>query len=371
MYNNLIHTENNEALLRGDILHDFAAFYATYPEIVNAKGDDYFVDEMMKHYKKIAEDISLDAERSKFMIGIKNIREFIDNQNIDEKVLLPNVKVSSNNEKNHFFELLGLKANSNNAEVNFQDDQLYLVGKIDLISDPRTIVDFKSSKKKKTASEITRQLNPLLIKDIVDFQPMIYMLELEYSDSESVEFIYEYPISNYKNVINGDAQINDTVICVKYYKKFFNEFLQTQEAMELIASSSERRKFMEKVGFDCFIDFFREHPLSFELQFDSKKLLSSIYRQTFQDYIISIVRNNFKVKAENVDDILKKIVNIRTGYREKSVLIFKDDIVKFKSLIEEKYNEICQFINDRFPFKPLNKEICEKCNYKDICLKEY
>ena len=83
------------------------------------------------------------------------------------------------------------------------------------------------------------------------------------------------------------------------------------------------------------------------------------------------MKTDSKIKIDDIDDILKNVVNIRTAYRQKVALIFNDDIEEFESFIRDNYSEIYLFMNDRFPFRPLNKEICEKCYYKDICLKQY
>jgi hypothetical protein len=337
---------------------------------VKEKGDDYFADEMIKMCKKITEDINLDIERSRFLIGVRNIRAFVDNVNTDKNTSIENAIKEKIRNDNYFFKLLDLPAESNNSEINFRDDDIYSVGRIDLVL-PSAIVDFKTGKNKKSPSEILRELNIKLIKDKIDFQPLMYILEMKYSDSNATEFIYEYPISNSKNVIKGDASIDDTVVCVKHYKMLFYEFLQTDECMNMIASSNDRRKFMEKIGYDIFINFFRENPLPIDLQFDDEKLLASDYRQIFMDHILIVSGNQYKIKEKDIDDILKNVVNIRTAYRQKVALIFDDDIEEFESFIRDKYNEICSFMNDSFPFRPLNKEICEGCYYKDICLKQY
>jgi len=371
MYSELTPSEEEEHLLKGTLFHDFASFYLTYPEVVKENGDDFFVDLMIREYRKIAEDVNIDSERSKFRIGLQCLQSYIDQLNIDKNINLPSL-VKSNNQNNRFAELLGLSNESTNAELRFEDDDLHLDGILDVMVNNVTVVDHKSGDKVKSPSQIIRESNIHSKKDRVDFQAKLYILEMRKNNPANIEFIFDYFMSSHKNVIDGNADLNENLVIVRYYHFDFNEFLQTEDGIDTIASTSqERQKLMQKVGYDNFIRFFKENPIPRELQFDADQLLGSDYADLFRNYVMLFNAGQSKKLPEQIDGILKTVVSIRTGNRRKIALFFKDDIDEFETFLNYKYNEVISFIDDNFPFRPLSKDNCDKCDYVDICLKWY
>ena len=369
MYNDLTPSAEEENLLKGTLFHDFAAFYLTYPDVVKEKGDDFFVDLMIREYRRIAEDVNLDTEMTKFRIGLKSLQEYIDSLDIDININFP--FILNHNRRNRFVELLELFDENTNAELEFQDDDLHLSGRLDMVVNNVTVVDHKSGDKA-AISQIIKESDIHSNKDRLDFQAKIYILEMRKNNPDNIEFIYDYFLDNHKKVIDGNADINENLVTVKYYHFNFNEFLQTDECFDMIASTSkDKAKLMQKIGYDDFILFFIENPIPRELQFDDKKLLDSDYADIFRDYLLRFELGKSKDLPEQIDSILRTIVNIRTGYRRKIALFFKDDIDEFETFLNDKYNEILSFIGDNFPYRPLSKDNCDKCDYEDICLKWY
>jgi len=370
MYNNLTPSAEEENLLKGNLFHDFASFYLMYPECVKENGDDLFVDLMISEYKKIAEDMNLDSDRTKFKIGIKSLREYIDSLDIDKNINFPTVLARGR--PNRFVEWLELSAENTNAELDFRDDELHLSGRLDIVVNNVTVVDHKSGDNAETISQIMREADIHSTKERLDFQAKIYILEMRKNNPDNIEFIYDYFLSNHKKVIDGNADINENLVTVKYHHFDFNDYLQTEEGIETIASTSkEREKFMQKVGYANFTQFFKENPMPRELQFDVKMLLDSDYADTFRNYFANLDLIKIKDPSKQFDDVLKTIVNTRIGYRRKIALFFKDDIDEFEIFLNDKYNEILTFIDDSFPFRPLSKDTCDDCDYEDICLKWY
>ena len=70
------------------------------------------------------------------------------------------------------------------------------------------------------------------------------------------------------------------------------------------------------------------------------------------------------------EDILKRITAIRLGGGDFAPF-FKEDIDDFEKMVIEKNNEINGYLKSKFPFKPLDKKLCDDCDYKDLCLKQY
>ena len=364
-YSRLTDLEDQENMRRGNLLHEFATFYFNHPDIVNDKDDDFFVNEMLKKHKQLAGDNKIEIDRSKYRIGVQNIREFIDNLDIDEDLDIMKITEQKNKKENNFAKLLGVAIEKKNAEFKFEDDDIYLMGYIDLVANDSTIVDYKSSSSTRFPSDITKSAIYELIKDKVDFQPLVYLLEIRKLSPHPIELIYHFCLSNQNKVVNGKQQIDENIVKAKYHHKTFSEFLQTEEAINLIASSKDREKLIGQIGTENLIEFFKYNPIPRDLQFDSDKLTKAEYSDILSDYIYS--KTGEKIEA---DDILKAIVNIRLGSRQNIALFFKDDLDNFELFVRDQIGKINSHIEDNFPCEPLTRDICDNCDYADICLKD-
>jgi len=237
----LKHRQEQTYFLKGNMLHDFAVFYFNHPDIVVEKGEEFFVDEMLREYKRMTGHLKLDIERTNFRIGIQNIRSFMDSlEDIDSKLELDGSSVSPKRDKNHFARLLGVPLEKPNCELAFADDALCIEGRFDLVVKPSRVVDFKSGLKKKAAAKVIENANCRIITDIesgdgeeganiaedaLDFQPMFYILMLrKLNPDKSIEFLHYYCLANYREVINGKyGDINENIVTVVYYPITCNE----------------------------------------------------------------------------------------------------------------------------------------------------
>ncbi|MGB9595988.1 MAG: hypothetical protein ACPL7B_06860, partial [Candidatus Poribacteria bacterium] len=356
---------------KGNLFHEFASFYVTYPNIIKEIGIDFFVDQMIKEYKKLVDDAVLDVERTRFRIGLKNLCSFLDSLQIDKNINnIPNIKVSK---ENRFAKMLGLEYESINAELVFEDNETHINGVFDLMVNNVTIVDHKSGENLKTKTSIVKKSH-IKPQEEPDYQVKMYILEMRRINPNDLYFIYDYFMDKYEDVIDGKSDFTGGLVEIKYYHKDFNEFITTDDGIELLMSTSkERRKNIERIGKDNLIQFFMQNPIPREMQFDDELLLNSDYCKRFCNYVLGFINSRSQNIYKNIADILKGIVSIRTAESRniKTVYFFKDDIDEFEQFLIEKYYEVLSYINDNFPFRPINRDICDKCNFADICLKRY
>jgi len=369
-YERLTHSEEQTYFLKGNLLHNFAAFYLNYPDVVESKGDGFFVDQMIKEYKEMVSDMKIDAERTLFNIGVQNIRSFIDALDVREDIELDVTSASRQSKENRFARLLGVSIDSKNSEPEFVDDALGIRGIFDVIVDHSTVVDYKSGMTKKSASAIVRGANLKLTNDSVDFQPILYILQLRKFSTGPICFLYHYCLGNHKDVINGVADPDDGKVTVRYYPFTFNEFLQSEDAIALLASSKGRIKIIDTLGSGSLNSFFRQNPISAALQFDVQQLLENEYRDIFSDYIFEGMGKRNAALQNDIDSFLKTIVAFRTGNRQKTALLFKEDLDAFEIFIQEKLAEMNAYLEDGFPAQPLSRNVCKECSCGDVCLDE-
>ena len=371
-YSKLLPQEEQTYFLKGTLLHEFAEFYFEYKDFVEEEGLDSFIKIMVNKYKRINGDLNIDFEQSLFTIAIKNIIKFINSLEIEDLKDSP-FSLSPYKKKNTFAERFNKELKSENTEANFSDKEFGIRGIIDLIVNSSTIVDYKTSAFVKYAKDIIKGSNFNLISDIVDFQPCFYIMELRKHTPGEIKFIYNFLLANKDLVVDGKPdKRKKNIVEVKYIPLTFNDFLCTKSAIVLLASSKDRSSLIATLkDYNVLIDFFKKTPIEKELQYDYEKLLDSDYAKKFHSFLKDKLKDRYNYFSEIINSFLKSIVWLRTGIRQKQALIFKEDIDEFEEFLHKKNKEINLFLNDKFPYNPINTDICKTCDFRQVCLRRY
>ncbi|MCK5107777.1 MAG: PD-(D/E)XK nuclease family protein, partial [Nanoarchaeota archaeon] len=380
-YSKILPQEDQPHFMKGTLVHEFAEFYFEHKDFVKEKGPEEFVKTMVNKYKRINGDLNLDLEKTIFTIAVKNIINFIDALEVKENVSLIGIKeitdnpfsISKYKQKNIFAERFKLKLESTNTEATFSDQDFGIRGVIDLIINQNTIVDYKTSAYVKSSKDIIKASNFNLIKDIVDFQPSFYIMELrKYTQDSEIKFIYNFILANKDSIVDGKEDKAKNIGEVKYIPTTFNEFLTTKSAICLLASSKARSALIAALkDYNILIEFFKNNPLPKELQYNYEKLSNSDYAERFHKLLKEKLDESYSTYEEVINSFLKTITWLRTGERQKQALIFKEDIDEFEVFINKKNTEINSFLNNKFPYQPIGQDTCKNCDYKHICLKRF
>ena len=351
--------EEKTHFMKGNLLHDYAEFYVNYKDFCKDKGDGFFAALLLEEYMNLAERINEELERTIFLIGIKNIRSYVDSLEIDEN---HNLQSSPGMRENFISSKLGKPINNKNTEVNFHNDATKFNGFIDLVVDSVRVVDYKSSKKKRTVGEVITESNPELIKDKADFQPLVYLLELsKRTGDKPLSFHYYFFLQNLGNVLNGDEAIESNILEIKYYPLTFNEFLASDEGIEIICEKGKRRDMLTLLGPETIKRVFRDNPL--EKPFLDKEAES--YKQI---EALAVAIKDTKKSREAVEDFFKEISRLRNGRSSyKTGLFFKEDLEAFEKFALKNFELVKKYSVEGFPRKPVSKDTCRKCQFKDVC----
>jgi hypothetical protein len=356
-----------------------------YKDFVNEKGDEYFAEIMLNEYLNMVENINKDLERTNFLIGIKNLKNYIDSLELDESSSMAQ-KIQTEDKhsnQNIFSKILNKPLHKSNTEVYFEDSELGLKGIIDLIVNDSLIVDYKTSKETKTVGSIVKNANINLIKDNVDFQPMVYLSKLRLDEMRSISllepevqkenpnkplhFHYYFIFNNKKDVINGEGDYESNIVKITYYPFTFNEYLLTDECQDMLLSKGARNKLLNYMDKKDLIEFLKSNPIPEEEQFNEN--YDGAFFKKFLEFSKGFSSTKTMEKACN--DYYKELVNIRTGKSKnlKTALFFKEDLDKFEEFLEEQIQLIKTYIANGFPKKPLSKKICGNCSYYNKCFK--
>ncbi len=356
--------EEQSYFMKGTLLHAYAEFYVNYKEFCIEKADEYFAKMLLEEYMNIVEHINEELEKTIFLIGIKNIRSYIDTFQIDANHNLPK-KDSSKGEENFISKKTGKVINNKNTEVEFDNTSTKLKGFIDLVIDSTSVIDYKSSKELKTIGKVITKSNLELIKDEADFQPLVYLLELsKHTPDKKLSFYYYFFLQNLGDVINGDESLDSNIVEVKYFPMTFNEFITTDEGMAIICEKGARKDILNLLGPERIKEVCRCNPL--ENPFEMNKELEC-YKQLEAD---AVAIKDTKKNREIVEDFFKEVCRLRNGKSAsyKNALFFKEDLEKFEKFVTEQYVLVQKYISEGFPRTPISKDTCKDCQFKDICL---
>ncbi|MFC1582968.1 PD-(D/E)XK nuclease family protein, partial [Planctomycetota bacterium] len=240
-------------------------------------------------------------------------------------------------------------------------------GIIDLAAGPDHIIDYKTGRSKRAATEIIRQALPAVRVNQVDVQPLLYLAAWRAFNSGPLQFQYFYCLANHRDIIEQREDPADNSITIHYIPHTFNEYLAA-EPQVLGAASQGRLAFMEKAGLDVFQAFFKTHPLPVELQFDRAALLAASIHTALEEAITSALGKTNKTIVRNVEGVLKAAVDLRTGTRCEPHF-FREDLDEFETIVTDALGRINGGLQDRFAFDPLTPDTCRDCEAASYCLR--
>ncbi len=411
----LLDQEDNIYLRKGTLLHYFCEFYIENKELVLQKGIDYFLDIIMQDFSFFINEIDYELERTNFKIALLNCIAFLNNLNIIVHNLENSLeKPVKNKTCNIFAKKLNVKLKSNNNEFYFENKTFSIKGVIDLIVNNNLIIDYKSSKLKKSTTSIFKNSNKELVVSSsknenksdyqngvnidnantyenngnavnIDFQALLYILNLnslEFNKNKNIEFHYYFPFSNKntiikKNIVDfkeleeidekGNQLYDSNIIKVKYVDLYYSEFIKTNEFIEILKTSQERINLINKIGESNLLNYLNNHDLEINiLNYNLKDYQKLKWYDDLCKYI-----GEFTKSKKLILNIPNQIYKIRfCSYKNCSkVLFFKEDLDNFIKFLKEQYKLINNYLENSFEYKPLKDNVCKDCQYNTICLK--
>lgn len=355
--------EEQTYFMKGTLLHAYAEFYTTYKDFCIDKGDEFFANMLLEEYMNMVEHLNEELEKTIFLIGIKNIKSYIDSFEIDANHNIPKLP-SSKGDENFISLKLDKPIDNKNTEVEFDNKATKLKGFIDLVIDSLKVVDYKSSKEMKTIGKVITKSNLELIKDEADFQPLVYLLELsKHTSDKPLSFYYYFFLQNLGEVVNGEDSIESNIVEIKYYPMTFQEFITSDDGINIICEKGKRKDMLTLFSQDSIKQVCTENPL--EKPFELDKEAMSYKELEAQAIAIKDTKKN----REIVEDFFKEIYRLRNGKSSsyKYALFFKEDLELFETFVHEQFDLVKQYSTEGFPRKPVSKDTCKKCQFKDIC----
>ncbi|MFP4402666.1 MAG: PD-(D/E)XK nuclease family protein, partial [Candidatus Nanoarchaeia archaeon] len=339
-YSKLIQSADKEHFLKGNLIHAFAEFYFNHKEFVLKKNLDEFVQFILKQLELFSNPLQNEMLQTQITLACKSVIEFIDSLTIDENMNIEHSKqVSKKNQENIFANHYNLEIYKHNAELEFKDTVLQLLGIIDLAVNDSLIIDYKTGKKKKP-SDIVERSNFKEIVTQCDFQPLVYLSTLrKITPNQNLDFWYNFPmIDMYEKIMNKKKE--DNTVKVHYISSSFEDYFFSNECFSFFYKNSP--KYAIPI-LDILKDFsfFQKLEISDESIKDTDSL-SKNYLEEFYSNLVGLGLKDMKTNKDSSLKVLKNIFNFKYTKNKfkKEVFYFKEDIEEFEEYVKESVEKV-------------------------------
>ncbi len=341
----LVRTVDRDVMVKGNLFHDFAEFYVNHPDFVKKMGLEELADLMIGRIKPYADDLELELLKTEFIIGMKNIISYLEDEDY-EKVVLQGYE--EREQDNFFAKRFGMSVLSKITEASFHNEKLGVRGIVDLIKSKNHLVDYKTGRRKSERNIVTNS-NLDLVEDQPNFQALLYLAHHRtVVPNQKLKFTFYHLLENKDDSIKGRGDVRDNKTTITYYPKTFKNWLTNREAFEFLRSSKSRKKLLDASGYENYRKIMEEMDFVPEDCY-YKDVMERNYTEEMVDRfrpLLEIGRGKDvteKQLTKGCRSILRKLVTARkTNY-------FKEDIDKFEDFLGEKLEELNRYKKSRFP----------------------
>ncbi|WP_136689166.1 PD-(D/E)XK nuclease family protein [Halorhabdus amylolytica] len=358
-FDQLVEQPDQDYFRKGNCYHDFAEFYVNHPDVVADADREELVDLFLDELRPFVDQVDRDVLETEFDVGLDLIERFIDeNPPVERDYGEYEVLPFGNLVADHFDHPI----DSPITEQWFENPELGGKGKVDLIHSPTQLLDYKSGSAK-SASQVVDRSSIEEIHDKPDFQAMLYLAHhRQVRSDEPIDFVFYHFLDLVDDAITGSTDIEDALVRVTYYPETFDEWAGTQTAFDAlcagVAESNNRRKTLEKLGYDAYAQFLDGHAFP---DIDEKDaLLDTEFADPFVRYARDRV-GEYKYVTSGIESALKTLLDLRgENY-------FRDDIDAFEAFLDAQIDRINEYRESSFPVGDPN---LDRVTHRDLLLSE-
>lgn len=356
LFDQVVDRPDRDYFTKGNLIHDFAEFAVTHPTVAEHLDDEEVVAIMVEEIAPFVDEYELSLARTEFEVSLEIIREFLGSQTPQDREY---DGYGGSRGPNVFAERYGHPIDSSITEQYFANEDLGMKGKVDLIVDPEHILDYKTSQSQPSTGKLVRQATTDPIDDEPNFQAPMYLAHhRQVIEDRDLEFSFLYVLSILDDAITGQVSAEDALLTIPYQDVSFVEYAPTREAFDAlcegVAESNDRRKTLERMGYDTYAEFFETHKLP-DVETKDDMLESACYEQ-FVHHARGHV-GDYKYVTAGAESALKKLVSIRNNR------FFADDLDEIEQFVEEQRQHLNEFRRTTFPVGDPNED---RLNNRDM-----
>ena len=340
-FDRIVANPDRDYFRKGNLYHDFAEFCVNHPDVLEGADREKLVDVLLDEMRPFVDDVELETLATEFEVGTELIEDFLEETPPTEQAYDAYEQLEPDN---FFAEHFDRSIESPITERWFENPDLGGKGKVDLIHSPTRLLDYKSGSQE-SASTVVSQSDIEEISDKPNFQALLYLAHhRRVRPDERLEFVFFHFLDLLDDAITGDPVLDDALVRVTYHPIPFEEYAGRREAFnaltEGVAESNDRRKTLERLGYDAYATFFDRH--TFPDTDDSDEVLDSEFASQFTDHATAEV-GDYKYVDQGSDSALKKLCRLRSRN------YFADDVDAFEDFLTEQLDRMNTYRRSRFP----------------------
>jgi hypothetical protein len=347
-FSRLVDGPDKDHFKEGNLFHDFAEFYVAHSDVVDEAMIDEVVELMLDETSPFIRRIDRETRRTKYRIGLETICDFLDeNVPVDGTFLTADSGRGSNSIAEHF----DREIETSITERWFENEELGLKGKIDLVHSPHRLVDHKSGSLKR-ASQVVKNSAIDPPSDTPNFQALLYLTHWRTQQPhEELEFTFFHFLETLDDVVAGDADLDETLTTVTYYPGDFESFAWSRETFEDLRENgySKCRKILGKIEYEDYSTVFETAELPDTR--DSDELIESRFGQTLLARMKDEI-GDYKYVTKGCKQLMRGLISTRRHN------YFREDLDAFEAFVDERIDELNRRRRgeERFPIEGLAGE---------------
>jgi len=348
LFGRLVESPDTDYFREGTLFHDFAEFYVNHPDFVDEDVVDSVVEYMLAETQPFVQSVDEVTRRTKYRAGIETIVAFFEaNTPSNDAFLTP----TSGRGDNVFADRFDRPVDSPLTERWFENDDLGLKGKLDLVHAPSRLVDHKSGSRKSASKVVTNAtIDPP--SDSPNFQALLYLTHWrsQYPD-RPLEFTFFHFLETLDDVVAGEVDLDETLTTVSYYPVPFDAHVRSEAFFdELLKEGANKcQKTLSQVDYERYAAAFDDVAVPDTT--DSDELIESPFGQECIERMKASV-GDYKYVAQGCKQAMRQMTRVRGR------AFFEDDLDAFEAFVDERLDELNRRRagRERFPIDGLADE---------------
>jgi hypothetical protein len=360
-YSRLVDTPDRDYFREGTLFHDFAELYVNHPDLVTEETLDECTELLLDEVEPFFREVDRQVRRTKYRIGLETIVEILDPEHIRSHSFLT---ADSGWGENFFTEHYERSVDSPYAERWFENHDLKIKGKIDLVHEPVHLFDHKSGSKKSARTIVMNSLRGPP-SDEPNFQALLYLTQYRTEQpDEELQFTFFHFLETLDDVVAGEADHEDCLTTVTYYPTRFSDYLTRRETFTQLQEEAARKckKTFSKVEYDVYERVLDDYE--FPDTRDTDELIESEFGRALTQRMKGAV-GDYKYVKKGCKQALRHLLGIRNES------YFADDVDAFEQYVDKQVTELNdrRAGDERFPVSGLREEPNYRyLNYRDCIL---
>lgn len=355
MFGRLIGSSDEDNLLFGDLIHDFAELCATHRDLVRAEDIPRYAERVNGIYSGISSPVLEELDSCRMVLEMDMIRRFM--EHLDVRVPLDRPITKGDNP---LMDELGVTESSTCCESKHQSVDRPMEGRFDLVWNGR-VYDHKTGRRMKTPSDVIKGFEigkRLKRHEYYDCQALFYLyLASEHSDGTEpiTEFDLFYPMANDTECSDPDYDISRSILRVRIMPGTSDDYIRGRVEDAQVDEGGAMFDDLQYAAMERAVEEIQGHK-SKRYWSNNKQLRAKVIKG------LPILTD----KAVDTYIALRKS-ECTSPYFENSrtVDILRSSLERFVSVVAEMHCTMTEQSHTSFPRSPMGE--CKGCEYRSLC----